>query len=263
MPYHRTMWRRSFSPTLLRMNTSESWFERDHVALITGASKGLGRAVARLLAQRGLRLVITARDEVALNDAAAELGKLTAVEAIAGDVADLEHVHALVKRTKDAFGRLDLLVNNASTLGITPLPRLERLSPNVFERLFFTNVFAPLHLMHHALPLLLKSGGTIVNVSSDAALNAYPGWGGYGASKAALEHMSRTFAAELDGFGVSVLVVDPGSIDTDMHRAAEPDADFTNMPRPEDVAPALLDAIASVREPFARVELHALAAAAR
>ncbi len=255
--------RQGFSPTLLGMNKSESWFERGHVALITGASKGLGRAVAQQLAQRGLRLVITARDEAALNDATTELRTLTAVEAIAGDVADLEHVHALVKRAEDAFGRLDLLVNNASTLGLTPMPPLERLSPNVFERLFFTNVFAPLHLMQHALPLLLRSGGTIVNVSSDAAVNAYPGWGGYGASKAALEHLSRTFAVELDGFGVSVLVVDPGSIDTDMHRAAEPNADFTTMARPEDVAPALLEAIASVREPFARIELQALAAATR
>jgi len=101
-----------------------------------------------------------------------------------------------------------------------------------------------------------------VNVSSDAGANAYPGWGGYGASKAALEHLSRTLAAELDGFGISIIVVDPGSIDTEMHRAAEPEADFTTMARAEDVAPLLLEAIASNRGPFARVELQLLGAAA-
>jgi len=235
-----------------------SWFERGHVALITGASQGLGRATARLLAERGLRLVITARDGDALEEAARELRALTEVEAIAGDVAELEHVHRLVARAGDAFGRLDLLVNNASTLGLVPLPTLEHLSPAVFHRLFEINVFAPLHLMQHALPLLMRGGGTIVNITSDAAVNAYPGWGGYGASKAALEHVSRTFAAEIDGFGVSVLVVDPGSIDTKMHRDAEPDADFATMPKAGDVATALLHAIAGGREPFARVELAAL-----
>jgi NAD(P)-dependent dehydrogenase (short-subunit alcohol dehydrogenase family) len=235
-----------------------SWFERGHVALVTGASQGLGRATARLLAQQGLRLVITARDAVALEEAARELRAFTDVETVAGDVAELEHVHRLVARAGDGFGRLDLLMNNASTLGLVPLPALEHLSPAVFHRLFETNVFAPLHLMQHALPLLMRSGGTIVNISSDAAVNAYPGWGGYGASKAALEHVSRTFAAEIDGFGVSVLVVDPGSIDTKMHRDAEPDADFAAMAKPADVATALLRAIAGRREPFARIELPAL-----
>jgi NAD(P)-dependent dehydrogenase (short-subunit alcohol dehydrogenase family) len=237
------------------------WFEAGHAALITGASQGFGRAVARKLAAQGLRLVITARDGVALEEAASELRERTQVEAIAGDVAELEHVHRLISRASDAFGRLDLLVNNASTLGLVPLPTLEHLSPAVFHRLFETNAFAPLHLMQHALPLLLRSGGTIVNVSSDAAVNAYPGWGGYGASKAALEHFSRTLAAELDGFGVSILVVDPGSMDTKMHRDAEPDADFAAMPKPEEVAVALMRAIASDRDAYARIELPSLLAA--
>ena len=210
-----------------------SWFEAGHVALITGASQGFGRAVARQLAARGLRLVITARDAAALEEAASELRERTQVEAIAGDV---------------------------TTLGLVPLPPLEHLSPAVFQRLFETNAFAPLHLMQHALPLLLRSGGTIVNVSSDAAVNAYPGWGGYGASKAALEHFSRTLAAELDGFGVSILVVDPGSMDTKMHRDAEPDADFAAMPSPEEVAVALMRAIASDRDAYARIELPSLLA---
>ena len=204
--------------------------------------------------------MITARDGVALDEAAGELRERTQVEAIAGDVADLEHVHRLVARASDAFGRLDLLVNNASTLGLVPLPPLEHLSPAVFHRLFETNTFAPLHLMQHALPLLMRSGGTIVNVSSDAAINAYPDWGGYGASKAALEHFSRTLAAELDGFGVSILVVDPGSMDTKMHRDAEPGADFAAMPKPDEIAAALLRAIASDRDAYARIELPALLA---
>jgi len=241
------------------MNDIISWFERGHVAIVTGASQGLGRATARRLAEHGLRLVITARDAAALETVATELRALTDVSAIAGDVADLEHAHRLV-RAAEAFGRLDLLVNNASTLGLVPLPMLDRLSPAVFHRLFETNVFAPLHLMQHAMPLLMRSGGTIVNVSSDAAVNAYPGWGGYGASKAALEHLSRTFAAEIDGFGVSVLVVDPGSMDTKMHRDAEPDADFASMPAPDEIALALVRAIASMREPYARVELPSLLA---
>ena len=245
------------SPTLWSMNETISWFERGHVALITGASQGLGRATARQLARHGLQLVITARDGAALAGVAAELRASTDVTAIAGDVAELDHVHNLV-RAAEAYGRLDLLVNNASTLGLVPLPTLEHLSPAVFHRLFETNVFAPLHLMQHALPLLMRSSGTIVNVSSDAAVNAYPGWGGYGSSKAALEHVSRTFVAEIDGFGVSGLVVDPGSMDTKMHRDAEPDADFAAMPKPDEIAGALLRTIASAREPFGRVELASL-----
>jgi NAD(P)-dependent dehydrogenase (short-subunit alcohol dehydrogenase family) len=244
--------------TLEGMNDSISWFEAGHVALITGASQGFGRALAQRLAERGLSLVITARDGEALAQAATELRELTRVEAIAGDVAELEHVHRLVTRVSEAFGRLDLLVNNASTLGHVPLPALQNLSPVVFHRLFETNVFAPLHLIQHSLPLLIRARGTIVNVTSDAAVNAYPGWGGYGASKAALEHVSRTLAAEIDGFGVSVLVVDPGGMDTQMHRDAEPDADFAAMPSTDEIAGALLRAIATTREPFARIELPAL-----
>jgi NAD(P)-dependent dehydrogenase (short-subunit alcohol dehydrogenase family) len=237
------------------MNDSQTWFERGHVALITGASQGFGRAIGRRLAERGLHLVVTARDEGALAEAATEFGQRALVEAVAGDVADADHLATLIARTKDRFGRLDLLVNNASTLGRVPLPALEELDAEVLQKLFATNIFAPLHLMQRAFPLLAVTGGTIVNVSSDAALNAYPGWGGYGASKAALEHVSRTFAAEHEGAGVSVLVVDPGSMDTKMHRDAEPGADFGAMATPDEIAAALLEVIAGPREPYARVEL--------
>jgi NAD(P)-dependent dehydrogenase (short-subunit alcohol dehydrogenase family) len=123
-------------------------------------------------------------------------------------------------------------------------------------------VFAPLHLIQHSLPLLRDSGGTIVNVSSDAGVNAYPGWGGYGASKAALEHVSRTLAAELEGSGVTVIVADPGDMNTEMHRDAEPGVDLSGLPLPENVAPALLAAIAAPRAAFARFTLQALDLAA-
>ena len=236
----------------------DDWFERGHVALITGASKGLGRAVAMELAGRGLRVALTARGNDELERVSAELAQRTDVLALPGDVADLSHVHALVVAVEERFGRLDLLVNNASTLGRSPMPALQNVSPATFDRLFMTNVFAPLHLIQHSLPLLRDSGGTIVNVSSDAGVNAYPGWGGYGASKAALEHVSRTLAAELEGSGVTVIVADPGDMNTEMHRDAEPGVDLSGLPLPENVAPALLAAIAAPRAAFARFTLQAL-----
>ncbi len=235
------------------------WFERGHVAIVTGASRGLGRALAGELARLGLGLVVDGRDEAALERARAELARDTEVVAIRGDVADAEHVHALVRAAETRFGRLDLVVNNASTIGRAPLPRLDELSPVVFERLFTTNVYAPLHLIQHALPLLRRDGGgTIVNVSSDAAVNAYEGWGGYGASKAALDHLSRVLALELHGSGVSVIAADPGDMDTELHAQAVPDADRSALAKPERVAPALLEAIASERPSFVRVELQSL-----
>jgi NAD(P)-dependent dehydrogenase (short-subunit alcohol dehydrogenase family) len=234
-----------------------TWFERGHVAIVTGASKGLGRAVAGELARAGISLVIDARGADALAVAERELSQLVPVVAIAGDVADGAHVHALVEAAERRFGRIDLVVNNASTIGRSPLPALDQLSPSVFDRVFTTNVYAPLHLIQHALPVMRRNGGgTIVNVSSDAAVEAYAGWGGYGAAKAALEHMSRVLAAELDGSGVSVIVADPGDMDTELHRAAVPDADVAQLADPRDVAPALLRAIASPRGAYVRVALQ-------
>jgi NAD(P)-dependent dehydrogenase (short-subunit alcohol dehydrogenase family) len=234
-----------------------TWFERGHVAIVTGASKGLGRAVAGELARAGISLIIDARGADALADAERELSQLVPVVAVAGDVADGAHVHALVDAAERRFGRIDLVVNNASTIGRSPLPALEQLSPATLDRIFATNVFAPLHLVQHALPVMRRNGGgTIVNVSSDAAVEAYAGWGGYGAAKAALEHLSRVLAAELDGSGVGVLVADPGDMNTELHRAAVPDADASQLADPRDVAPALLRAIASPRGAYARVVLQ-------
>lgn len=237
------------------------WFEAGHVAIVTGSSRGLGRAIARELAQARVRLVIDGRDPLALEAVREELAGRTDVVAIAGDVADPAHVHALVSAARK-FGRLDLLVNNASTLGAVPLPRIDELDAEAFDRLFAVNVFAPIHLIQHALPLMARSAvATVVNVSSDAAVEAYAGWGGYGASKAALDHVSRVLAVELEGSAVRVLAVDPGDMNTEMHRAAIPDADVAALADPADSARALLAAVAAMREPFERVRLAATVAA--
>ena len=238
------------------MNDYDSWFERAHVAIVTGASKGLGRAVARELARVGISLVIDARGAEALGEVERELAQLVPVVALAGDVADLAHVHRLVETAEQRFGRIDLVINNASTIGRSPLPALDQLSPATFDRIFTTNVFAPLHLIQHALPIMRRHGGTIVNISSDAAVEAYAGWGGYGSAKAALEHMSRILAAEIDGSGISVIVADPGDMDTELHRLAVPGADASLLADPGAVAPSLLRAIAGPRASFARITLQ-------
>lgn len=234
-----------------------------HVALITGASRGLGLAVARLLAQRGSRLVINARGAQALQAAAASLGGEPDVLALPGDVADPTHARRLVEIALAQFGRIDTLVNNASALGGSPLPALERLPLDAFEEVLRVNVVAPLHLIQLALPgMKARHTGTIVNVTSDAGVNAYPGWGGYGASKAALEHLSRVLAAELTGTNVRVLVIDPGDMDTQMHREAEPGEDLAHLPGPEAVAPAVVRLIFDPLTPSGRYQARALAEAA-
>jgi NAD(P)-dependent dehydrogenase (short-subunit alcohol dehydrogenase family) len=232
------------------------WFERGHVAIVTGGSRGLGKELARELLERGLTVIIDGRSAAALDRALDELRPGGDVTAIVGDVSDKAHVHALVAAAKER-GRLDLVINNASTLGETPMPRIEELSKETFDRLFDVNVFAPVHLMQHALRLMRRNDAvmTIVNITSDAAAQPYPSWGGYGASKAALEHVSRVLAEELANEGVRILVADPGDMDTDMHRAAIPEADPSNLGKPADAARALLAAIAGMREPYERVSL--------
>src|SRR5919199_3639199 len=151
------------------------------VALITGASKGLGREIARAYARTGLRLVITARRAAALERAATELRQLTDVLALAGDVADAAHVERLVKLAEARYGRIDVLVNNASELGPSPMPGLALLPPEQLEAILRTNLVAPLRLIQLVLPgMRARGSGLIVNVSSDAAVEAHPSWGGYG-----------------------------------------------------------------------------------
>ena len=203
-------------------------------ALITGASRGLGLALARALAERGWRLVIDARGAEALEEARAELAQLSSVTAIAGDVADDGHRRALV----DAVGaRLDLLVNNASLLGPSPQPPLAEYPLDVLERVYRVNVLAPLALVQVALPLLAPEG-RIVNVTSDAAVEAYEGWGGYGSSKAALEQLTSVLAAERPDLRIYAL--DPGDMNTQMQQEAFPGEDISDRPPPEESVPGLL-----------------------
>lgn len=203
------------------------------IALITGASRGLGRALAVDLHSDGWQLVLDARHGAALAEMAETL---PGVIAIAGDVTDPQHRDALAAAV-DKLGGLDLLVNNASELGPSPLPRLADHRLDDLRRVYETNVVAPLGLIQLLLPALRASGGTVLNVSSDAAVEAYETWGGYGSSKAALDHVTAVLAAEEQE--IRVFAVDPGDMRTDMHQLAFPGEDISDRPLPETVAPAL------------------------
>ena len=206
--------------------------------LITGASRGQGRALAVGLARAGFALIIDARDAAALAAVARELrADGGTVTAIAGDVTDPAHRAALA-RAAEAAGRLDVLVNNAGTLGASPLPALADYPPDELRAAFEVNVIAPVALTQLLLPLLRASGGAVLNITSDAAVEAYAGWGGYGAAKAALEQVSNVLAAEETG--LRVWWADPGDLRTDMHQRAFPGEDISDRPRPESVVPAFV-----------------------
>ncbi|MDQ1660463.1 MAG: hypothetical protein QOJ68_443 [Blastococcus sp.] len=203
-------------------------------ALVTGASRGLGRALATALNARGWRLIVDGRDPTRLATAVAALPDPALVTALPGDVADPGHRAALAA----AVGpRLDLLVNNASDLGPSPLPRLAQLDPGDLARVLAVNTVAPLALFQALLPALAP-GAAVVQISSDAAVEAYEGWGGYGASKAALDHLSAVLAVEHPT--LRIYAVDPGDMRTDMHQAAFPGQDISDRPTPESVVPGLL-----------------------
>ena len=205
-------------------------------ALITGASRGLGRALAADLGRAGFDLVIDARDATALDAAAGALrASGVAVTAVPGDVTDPAHRAALITA---CAGRLDLLVNNAGTLGASPLPALADYPADELRAAFEANVIAPIALTQLALPLLRASGGAVLNITSDAAVEAYAGWGGYGAAKAALEQASNVLAAE--ELAVLVWWADPGDLRTDMHQAAFPGEDISDRPSPASVVPAFV-----------------------
>ena len=223
------------------------------VALITGASRGLGREIAGEFARRGASLILTARGAEALEEAARVLQRETDVVALAGDVADPIHAERLVRAGLARLGRIDILINNASVLGPSPMPPLEALPPEVLVEIFRANVAAPLHLAQLVLPQMrARRRGVIVNVTSDAGIEAYPGWGGYGVSKAALEHLSRILAAEIAGTGIRVYVVDPGDMNTEMHRQAEPGVDLSHLPRPDVSVPAFVWLVENEVAPFGR-----------
>ncbi len=208
------------------------------VALITGASRGLGVELAGFLAKQGYDLVLTARGADALEETARSLEKYGGKAlALPGDVSDPSHRRRLIKASTSVFGRLDLLINNASSLGTTPLPKLTDYPINSIEQVLQVNMLAPLGLVQEALALLRKSSGLVVNISSDAAVAGYPGWGAYGASKAALDLVSLTLANELIDDGVAVVSVDPGDMRTKMHQSAFLGEDISDRPLPEVTLP--------------------------
>jgi NAD(P)-dependent dehydrogenase (short-subunit alcohol dehydrogenase family) len=206
-------------------------------ALITGASRGLGLALARELVNRGWDVVIDARHAGALEQAAESMSGQGTVTAVAGDVTDPQHREALAAAVRHT-GELDLLVNNASYLGPSPQPTLDRYPIGELERVYRVNVFAPIALMQVTLPSLRAGNGTVVNVTSDAAVEPYEGWGGYGSSKAALDHMTAILATEQQG--LRVYSFDPGDMRTLMQQEAFPGEDISDRPEPESVVPSLL-----------------------
>jgi NAD(P)-dependent dehydrogenase (short-subunit alcohol dehydrogenase family) len=205
------------------------------VALITGASRGFGRAVARELAGQHWTLVLTARGASDLHRVAMETGR--GHDVLPGDVTDPAHRLALANAVR-RHGRLDLLLNNASALGPSPLPRVADLPLPAFDDVLLTNVLAPFALTQLLLGDLIRSDGLLVNVSSDAAVEAYPGWGAYGSAKAALDQLTAVLAVEEPG--LRAYAFDPGDMRTDLHQAAYPGEDISDRPEPETVVPALL-----------------------
>jgi NAD(P)-dependent dehydrogenase (short-subunit alcohol dehydrogenase family) len=222
------------------------------LSIITGASRGLGLALARSLAERGWALVLDARGLEDLERAAADLDRLTDVVAIAGDVSDPGHRRELIAAAGE---RIDMLVNNASVLGPSPQPALAQYPLDELERVYRVNVLAPLALVQLALPRFVD-GARILNVTSDAAIEPYEGWGGYGSSKAAFEQVTAVLAVEHPE--LCVYAVDPGDMRTRMHQEAFPGEDITDRPEPEDSVPGLL-ALIEGKHPSGRYRARELA----
>lgn len=231
--------------------------DHDRRAVVTGASQGLGRALATGLARHGWQLVVTARTARDLLEVADDLATVTAVTAVVGDVTDPAHRDDLAT-TVAGLGPVDLLVNNASTLGPSPLPRLDHLAPDDLRTLLDTNVVAPLAVVQ-ALRPHLADDATIIDISSDAAIGAWEGWGGYGASKAALDQLTAVLAVEHPTWHVHA--VDPGDLRTAMHQRAVPGQDISDRPLPETVVDPIL-ALVDARAPSGRHRVEDLVPAA-
>jgi NAD(P)-dependent dehydrogenase (short-subunit alcohol dehydrogenase family) len=207
------------------------------VALVTGGSRGLGRAFTISLVRRGWHVVIDGRDPVRLTELVTRIENPHAVTAVPGDVRDSRHRLRLAAAATE-MGDLDLLVNNASVLGPSPQPQLADYPLEVLEQVYAANTLAPLALFQALLPQLARRGGRVVNVSSDAAVEPYPGWGGYGSAKAALDQLTAVLAVE--HANLRVYAFDPGDMATDLHQQAFPGEDISDRPAPERVVPALL-----------------------
>jgi NAD(P)-dependent dehydrogenase (short-subunit alcohol dehydrogenase family) len=241
------MCRRGVMPSVRTMTTCTP------TAIVTGASRGLGRALTGALAAAGYELIIDARDSAALEAAAAAIRvqhdlPRRAIRIVPGDITDAAHRAALTAAAEQAGGA-SLLVNNAGTLGPSPLPALADLRVADLRAAFDANVIAPIALTQLLLPSLRRHGGAVLNITSDAAVEAYAGWGGYGAAKAALEQASHVLAAEEPA--IRVWWVDPGDLRTQMHQEAFPGEDISDRPLPEAVTPAFVRLI-SERMPSGR-----------
>lgn len=221
-------------------------------ALITGASRGLGRSLALLLASHGLEVILVARNAAALEEVVAEVEAAGGrAVALVGDVGEPDP-SGLSARALE-HGPIDLLIHNASTLGPLPMPPLAELDDGSLSEVFEVNVLGPQRLTRALLgSMRSQPEAAIVSISSDAAVEAYPGWGAYGASKAALDHVMRVLAAELDDTNIRVIAVDPGEMDTKMHADALPDADPTTLSDPHDVAEQLLSLLVEPAGPARR-----------
>jgi NAD(P)-dependent dehydrogenase (short-subunit alcohol dehydrogenase family) len=214
----------------------------DKGVVITGGSKGLGRALATELGKRGARLVLIARDRQRIEQAALELSK-DGVEAhaLAADVASKESIYPLAGAAQALLGRVDVVIHAASALGASPLRPLADTDCEDLERALQVNLVGPFRLTKALLgPMALHGEGLVVHVSSDAAIEGYPTWGAYGVSKAAFDHLARVWGAEMAPFGVTFVAVDPGDMDTDLHAEAVPDADRSELQDPREVAHRLV-----------------------
>jgi NAD(P)-dependent dehydrogenase (short-subunit alcohol dehydrogenase family) len=239
----------------------DEFMERSHklarkVALITGASRGLGRAMTLAFARAGADLVICARGEEELARVAGEARAIGArVLPVVADLGTTRDVERLAVLALERFDRVDILVNNASELGPTPLPYLIDYPPHLFHDVIKVNLMAPFHLTWSLLGGMLQRGeGVIINVSSDVAVNGYPRWGAYSVSKAALDGLTRTWNAELEGTGVKIYAIDPGDMNTAMHRAALPEDDPLELGNPTDVAEVFVDLAAGTIPTGSRLE---------
>ena len=223
---------------------------RNKAVLVTGGSKGLGAALARRFATRDARVVITARHGDELSEVEADIrSRGGEAYAVVADIGDKQSIYPLAGTAAALVGPIDVLVHNASTLGPTPLKLLLDTECEDLERVLDVNVVGPFRLSKVlAGSMALRGSGVIVHVSSDASVNAYPTWGAYSVSKAALDHLARLWAAELDELGVRVFSVDPGEMDTNMHRDAMPDANPDELARPDDVAERVVRMVETARD---------------